>query len=233
MPLERAFRAGIACHRNVAPARSSTTLAPSWLRWTRVGRPSIVLIRVALLTFRRLYRLSMAPKKRSPAQMAGIDGARKKAKETAANRRAAAASADSAESNEDGQRMDRTVGTAGGSAEVAVEATHRREVAVDAQERPDAPAAADRGPDLEDPQEPNVLPPADSDVLELTLDIVLEALEAAWADGNRCTMPDVQAQLAADDVDIPIEELAKLLAELEHSRELCICSESILWRCIA
>ena len=98
---------------------------------------------------------------------------------------------------------------------------------------PDAPAAADRGPDLKDPQEPNVLPPADSDVLELTLDIVLEALEAAWADGNRCTMPDVQAQLAADDVDIPIEELAKLLAELEHSRELCICSESILWRCIA
>jgi hypothetical protein len=44
--------------------------------------------------------------------------------------------ADDDESNEDGQRMDRTVGTAVGSAEVAVEATHRREVAVDAQERP-------------------------------------------------------------------------------------------------
>ena len=50
--------------------------------------------------------------------------------------------------------------------------------------------------------------------------MVLEALEAAWADGNSCTIPDVQAQLAADDMDVPIEELAKLLAELEHCREL-------------
>ena len=72
----------------------------------------------------------MAPKKRSPAQMAGLDGARKKAKETAANRRAAVASADPAESNEDGQRMDRTVGTAGGSAVVAVDAQQERPVTV-------------------------------------------------------------------------------------------------------
>ena len=34
---------------------------------------------------------------------------------------------------------------------------------------PDAPAAADRGPDLEDLQEPIVLPSADSDVVEHTV----------------------------------------------------------------
>ena len=58
---------------------TSTTLAPAWLRWTRVGRPSIDQIRDAPLTFRRSNRHSKAPKKRSPAQMAGLDGARKKA----------------------------------------------------------------------------------------------------------------------------------------------------------
>ena len=80
---------------------------------------------------------------------------------------------------------------------------------------------------------PSVLLPAESEVFELTQDMVLEALEAAWSDSERCTVPDVQAQLAADDIDIPIDELTKLLAELECSRELCICSEGILWRCIA
>ena len=61
--------------------------------------------------------------------------------------------------------------------------------------------------------------------------MVSEALDAAWGDGDRCTLTDVEAQLAADGIPFTSPVLASLLSELEATHDVRMC-DGVVWRIV-
>ena len=67
-------------------------------------------------------------------------------------------------------------------------------------------------------------------VVQLTLDMVSEALDAAWGDTDRCTLADVEAQLAADGIPFTSHVLTSMLFELETTCDIRRSSDAVIWR---
>ena len=72
---------------------------------------------------------------------------------------------------------------------------------------------------------------AECDVLELTVDMVHEALKAAWGEGNRCTIVDVQGQLTADARWRTIRVKDEISARLHVSLSCCVTCACAVRNC--